>query len=141
MVAVVVVCLTTIQTHYHNNMTECCMRMANVSLLIFVDTTDVQKVSAVVLDGQHSFIVECEFIPGSDAQGCLAILIGELDNVTVNLIRSLSSKVEVANSPSSYFKVVAFDVEHDGSVATLSIPGDIIIADGIKFNKGLYIIL
>ena len=62
----------------------------------------------------------------------------------MNLTRSLSSKVgtvEVASAPSSYFKVVAFDVEHDGSVATLSIPGDIIIADGIKFNKGLYIIL
>ena len=95
----------------------------------------------MALDGQHSFIVECEFIPGSDAQGCLAILVGELDNVTVNLTRSSSSKVgtvEVANVPSSYFKVVAFDVEHDGSVATLSIPGDIIIADGLKFNKGLY---
>ena len=110
---------------------------------IFIDTTDIQKVSAVALDGQHSFIVECEFIPGSDAQGCLAILIGELDNVTVNLTcaRSSSSKVgtvDVANAPSSYFKVVAFDVEHDGSVATLSIPGDIIIADGLKFNKGLY---
>ena len=108
---------------------------------MYVDTTDVQKVSAVALDGQHSFIAECEFIPGSDAQGCLAILIGELDNVTVNLIRSSKAVtvVEVANAPSSYLKVVAFDVEHDGSVATLSIPGDIIIiADGLKFNTGLY---
>ena len=104
----------------------------------FVDTTDVQKVSAVALDGQHSFIVECEFIPGSDAQGCLVILVGELDNVTVNLTRSSKAvTVEVANPPSSYFKVVAFDVECDGSVATLSVPGDIMFADGL--NKGLYI--
>ena len=147
-------CLTTIQTHliYYNfrylkaaqEWPSIYKKINNVSLLIFVDTTDVQKVSAVALDGQYSFIVECEFIPGTDAQGCLVILVGELDNVTVNLIRSSSNKVgtvEVANSPSSYFKVVAFDVEHDGSVATLSIPGDIIIiiiADGLKFNTGLY---
>ena len=56
-------------------------------------------------------------------------MIGELDNVTVNLTRSSKPvTVEVANAPSSYFKMVAFDVEHDGSVATLSIPGDITIA-------------
>ena len=73
------------------------------------------------------------------AQGCLVILVGELDNITMNLTRSSKAvTVEVANPPSSYFKVVGFDVEHDGSVTTLSIPGDIIIADGLKFNKGLY---
>jgi hypothetical protein len=35
--------------------------------------------------------------------------------------------VEVANPPSyaSYLKVLAFHVEHDGSVTTLSKPGDI----------------
>ena len=36
--------------------------------------------------------------------------------------------VEVANPPLSYLKVVVFDVEHNRSVATLSIPGNIIIA-------------
>ena len=86
----------------------------------------------MALDGQRSFIVEYEYIPGSDAQGCLIILVGELDNITVNLTRSSSSKavtVEVANAPSSYFKVVAFDVEYDKSFVTLSVHGDIIIAD------------
>jgi hypothetical protein len=103
-----------------------------------VDTTDVQKVSAVALDDQHTFIIECEFIPGSDAQGCLVVLVGESDNITVNLTRSSKVvTVEVANPPSSYFKVLAFDIERDGSVATLSIPGDIIIVNGKNILQGL----
>ena len=104
-----------------------------------IDTTDVQKVSAVELDDQRTFIVECEFIPGSDAQGCLVVLVRELDNVTVTLTRnSQVGTIKVANSPSSFFKVLAFDVEYNGSVGTLAIPGDIIIIAN-KDNKGLYI--
>ena len=45
----------------------------------FIDTTDVEKVSAVVLGDQHAFIVQCEFIIGSDAQRCLVILARELE--------------------------------------------------------------
>ena len=63
----------------------------DVSRLI-IDTTDVQKVSAVALDDQHTFIVECEFVPGSDAQGCLVVLVRELGNVTVNLTRNRNSQ-------------------------------------------------
>jgi hypothetical protein len=98
----------------------------------------VQNVSAVALDDQHTFIIECEFIPGSDAQGCLVVLVGESDNITVNLTRnSKVVTVEVANPPSSYLKVLAFDIERDGSVATLSIPGDIIIVNGKNVLQGL----
>ena len=102
----------------------------------FIDTTDVQKVSAVVLGDQHAFIVQCEFIIGSDAQGCLVILVGESDNVTLYLTRSSKVTLEtvmVTNPPSSYSKVLAFDVECDGSVGTLAILGDIVLT-----NKGLY---
>ena len=104
-----------------------------------IDTTDVQKVSAVVLgdhSDQHAFIVQCEFIIGSDAQGCLVILVGELDNFTLNLTRSSKVTIEtviVTNPPSSYSKVLAFDVECDGSIGILAVPGDIILT-----NRGLY---
>ena len=106
-----------------------------------IDTTDVQKVSAVALDDQCTFMVECEFIPGSDAQGCLVVLVRELNNVTVNLTRnSRVGTVKVANSPSSVLKVLAFDVEYNGSVGTLAIPGDIIIIAN-RENKGMYNVL
>ena len=109
-------------------------------LLLSVDTTDVQNVSAVALDDQCIFVIECEFISGSDAQGCLVILVRELDNVTSILTRSSKvGTVEVANPPSSYSNVLAFDIEHDGSIGTVAIHGDITTAK--RENKGLYIIM
>ena len=55
-------------------------------------TTDVQKISAMTLGGDHTFIVQCEFITGSDAQGC----------ITANLTRNSKSILEtlaVATAP------------------------------------------
>ena len=49
---------------------------------------------------------------------------GALDNVTANLTRNSKSILEtlaVENPPSSYFKVLAFDIERDGSVGTVAI--------------------
>ena len=106
---------------------------------MYIDTTDVQNISAVGLDDQRSFIIECEFISGSDAQGCLVILVGELDNITTILTRTSNVEtVEVANPPLSYFKVLAFDVEQDGSIGTVAIQGDI-VAKGE--NKGLCVMI
>lgn len=107
---------------------------------MYIDTTDVQNVSAVGLDDQRSFVIECEFISGSDAQGCLVILVGELDNVTAILTRiSNVGTIEVANSLSSYFNVLAFDVEQDGLIGTVAIQGDIIVTK--RENKGLCIMI
>ena len=99
-----------------------------------------QNISAVGLDDQRSFVIECEFISGSDAQGCLVILVGELDNVTAILTRSSKvGTIEVANSPLSYFNVLAFDIEQDGLIGTVAIQGDIIIAK--RKNKGLCVMI
>ena len=99
-----------------------------------------QNVSAVGLDDQHSFIIECEFISGSDTQGCLVILVRELDNITTILTRTNNvGTVEVAHSPLSYFKVLAFDVEQDGLIGTVATQGDIIVAK--RENKGLCVMI
>ena len=112
-----------------------------INLIHFsIDTTDVQKVCAMAIDNQHTIIVECEFIPGSDAQGCMVVLVGEVANVTAKLTRnSKVGTVKVASPPSSYLMVLAFDVERDGSIGNLAIPGNIIIVN--KENRGLYKIM
>ena len=95
----------------------------------------------MTLGDDHTFIVQCEFITGSDAQGCMVVLVGELDNITVNLTRNSKptlGTLAVANPLSSYIKVLAFDMERDGSVGTVSVDGDIITMSIIIKTSGLY---
>ena len=88
-----------------------------------IDTTDVQMVTATAIDGINAFIVHCEFIAGTDAQGCMVVLVGELDNITAYLERN-DSKVLTANNPlSCYHDIFAFDIENDRMNGTLAIPG------------------
>ena len=76
-----------------------------------------------------SFIVQCKFLSGSNAQACLVVLVSDTENTTVILTRD-ADKVEmyvrVTYSPSRYKKVVAYDIKHDGSVGNLAIPGVLI---------------
>lgn len=87
------------------------------------DTTDTQMVRAVVLSGINSaFRVQCDFITGSNAQGCMVVLVGEFDNVTVNLKRDNNTEVIIVTYPvSCYKKVLAFDIEYDGSIGTVAV--------------------
>ena len=81
-------------------------------------------VRAVVLS-DVTFRVQCDFIPGSDAQGCMIVFVGEHDNVSVTLLMNLTNSeiINVTNSVSCYKRVVAFDVEHNGQIGTLAVPG------------------
>ena len=45
----------------------------------YVDTTDVQLVTAVFDQNSDGFLVQCDFIPGSEAQGCMVVLVGKQD--------------------------------------------------------------
>ena len=110
-----------------NNRMICKPLTCNNLIYYFVcvtDTTDVQMVGAVVLS-DVTFRVQCDFIPGSDAQGCMIILVGEYNNVSVTLLMNLTNSeiINVTNSVSCYKRVVAFDVEYDGQVGTLAVPG------------------
>ena len=73
-----------------------------------------------------AFVVQCDFITGSNAQGCIVVLVGEVDNVTANLsnLEQNYLKVLTISHPlSCYHEIFAFDIESDGSVGTLAVPG------------------
>ena len=80
----------------------------------------------------ESFVVQCDFISGSNAQGCMVVLVGELGNITVdinNLEQNGSKIVNVSHPLSCYHKIFAFDIESDGSNGTLAVPGVIMTSD------------
>ena len=72
-----------------------------------------------------TFQVQCDFIPGSDAQGCMIILVGDYNNVSVTLLMNQTNSeiINITNSVSCYKRVIAFDVEHNGQIGTLAVPG------------------
>ena len=66
---------------------------------------------------------------GSIAQGCMVVLVGELGNITMTFMRGTDIE-EVMNTTyptSCYNRVVAYDIESDGSVGSLALPGKILL--------------
>ena len=79
------------------------------------------------LGSVNSVRVQCTFIPGSDATGCMVTFVGELTNTTVNLTRMDNEIDTVINHElpfplSCYHQVFALDIEGDGSLGTLPVP-------------------
>ena len=73
------------------------------------------------------FVVQCDFISGSNAQGCMVVLVGEVNNITVNVTRNNPCTTLTVNvTKNCYDKVFGFDIESDGSVGTLAVPSVII---------------
>ena len=98
--------------------------------LPFADTTDVQRVVATLSNGTNASTLQCEFITGSDATGCMVVLTSEYSqkvqyNLTRNTTISEVLSVTLEHSPSCYTGVEAFDIESDGSVGTLPVPGQL----------------
>ena len=93
------------------------------------DTTDVQRVGALAIKDHRAFHVSCDFLEGSDAKGCMVVLLGTYNNVTVNISRthpnseSVTDTVNVELPTFCYNEMYAFDIEYDGSIGTLAIPG------------------
>ena len=99
------------------------------SLASHADTTDVQIVKATLIEGVNASTIQCGFIPGSDATGCMVVLTGFVPH-HVNLTRNPStnlttSTVTLEHLPSCYTGVEAFDIESDGSVGSLAVPGQL----------------
>ena len=93
------------------------------------DTTDVQLVSAMELRDVSAFRVRCDFMAGFTAQGCVVVLVGELQgNITVNFMRGteIDEVINTVHPTSCYNRVVAYDIESDGSVGSLAVPGRIL---------------
>ena len=77
-------------------------------------------------ESEKMFIVECDFIPGSDARGCMIVLVGEDYNTTVNASRCeyhAKGMITVICPLTNYIRVIAYDIESDGSVGSLAVQG------------------
>ena len=94
----------------------------------YVDTTDVQLVAAIFDESSDGFLVRCDFILGTEDQGCMVILVGQVDNITVNLIRNNRYTTGIINlilPASCYYEILGYDIESDGSIGALAVPGRI----------------
>ena len=67
--------------------------------------------------------IQCDFITGSDAQGCVVVLVGEFSNSTVNLTRDGTCTVKTLTLNITLHEVFGLDIEYDGSIGTLPVPG------------------
>ena len=80
------------------------------------------------LGDQHTFLVQCDFITGSNAQGCMVVLVGKYGNVTLNLSRNDTTKattIVIVNQTHHYFEVFGFDIEADGTIGSVAIPSQL----------------
>ena len=106
-------------------------------VLYHIDTTDLQLVTAIIDDETSGMItVQYKFIPGSDAQGCMVILVGESDNITVNLTRHSTIAIEFINVTcpliNNYIRVIGYDIESDNkSIRPLAVHGRLLFNNSI----------
>ena len=103
--------------------------MKTLYVVSHTDTTDVQNVTATLIAGVNASTIQCEFITGSTASGCMVVLTGFMA-YHVNLTRdpntnSTTLTVTLDNPPSCYTGVVAFDIEADGLIGSLPVPGQL----------------
>ena len=90
------------------------------------DTTDVQSINAIHDENRDVIILQCDFILGTVAQGCMVVLVGESKNITVNLTRFFNTacSMETFELPTTdIIYVFGYDIENDGSIGTFAIPG------------------
>ena len=119
-------------SHYNNNYdSSICWPGARVYCLSLIpaDTTDVQVITATLMEGVNASIIQCEFIAESTASGCMVVLTGFIP-YHVNLTRNPTTNLAIAtvtleHPPSCYTGVEAFDIESDGSVGSLAVPGQL----------------
>ena len=93
------------------------------------DTTDVQTITAVVAEDYDSTLkitILCDFITGSNAQGCMVVLVGDLIHSTMNLTRNSTWTMETLTKCANLHDVFGFDIESDGSIGILPVPGVVI---------------
>ena len=80
-------------------------------------------------DDRSLIRVQCDFITGSNAQGCMVVFVGDF-NETLNLTRSENASdvsetymFNLQYTISCFEKVLAYDIERDGSIGSLAIYG------------------
>ena len=96
--------------------------------VLSTDTTDVQKVTATM--SAEAITVQCMFVNGSTARGCMVVLVGQSDNMTVTLTREDLCATGTVNythllQNTCITGVIGYDIESDGTVGTLAITGEL----------------
>ena len=86
-----------------------------------------QNIKARPIEGANAFVVRCTFVNSSEAMGCRILLLGTFDNTTATLTKDGTNSAEaVINTSypvSCYTDVFGYDIESDGSIGTLAVPG------------------
>ena len=86
-----------------------------------------------VLTEDNIFMVQCVFVTGSTARGCMVVLVGRSDNTTVNLTREglVANGTVSTGLPQLQVAcitgVIGYDIESDGTVGKLPLSGDLSI--------------
>ena len=83
---------------------------------------------------RNTFKVECDFIIGSKAKGCFVVLGGKRDNITFTVYRNNPCSIfqysfNMTNKLEDYQdhdEVFGYDIETDGTVGTLRVPGNLL---------------
>ena len=83
---------------------------------------------------EHVIEVHCYFITGSDANGCMVVIVSKLpsvSNITVTLIKTNQSDTvvnelfNISANTDCYHCVFAFDIEANSSISSLAIGGEL----------------
>ena len=87
-------------------------------------------ITAVPLRDTNKIMLQCNFAIGSDARGCMVVIVSEFGNTTKNLTRSNISKhiTQTFNNSQAlncFTALFGYDIESDGSIGTLAVPGEI----------------
>lgn len=100
---------------------------------IFIDTSDLKKISVVARENL-TLTVECQFINGTDALGCVVVLFDsemKLQNISSTFFRkdselALQGQLDVSEDVFCYDRVIGFDLESDNTTNNLALPGNLI---------------
>jgi hypothetical protein len=87
-------------------------------------------------DSSQEASIQCEFIVRSKATGCMVVLTSEQGREEYRLTRNTSSnlailQVTLRHVISSYLEVEAFDIELDGSIGSVAVPGMFRVRPGV----------
>lgn len=83
--------------------------------LPLLDTTDVQESHIFVNPSQYSLVVNCSFVAGSRARGCVF----ELNGMYVHISREQGSYEHRASGPLGEFTHAVYDWEENGTVGSV----------------------
>ena len=102
------------------------------------DTTDVQSITVFQDPTHRTSMILCTFIEDSDAYGCL-VHINDNDNRVKMLTRNttINRACALIESSENISEVYGYDIEYDGSVGSLRVPG--IALDNESSNSSLFL--